>query len=492
MADYVYVPFNLMPVSWRLPGAYVEFDTRRAVQGLLDYPTRILVIGQRLAAGSEPALTLRRPRDAEDARQLYGVGSQLARMVAAAKRANGVTEVQAMGVADAGSGVAATKTLTVTASANGAGTVYGLIAGQEVRIGTAASQAQNTIATNLAAAINALPELPVTAAASTNVVTLTAKHAGEMGNAIDARFNHYEGQSFPPGVSIAVASGVAGSGNPDIQTALDAIGDEWFTDLIVPWTDTTNLNKLHEWLAARDHPTVQKEGFAWLGASATVGTLTTLAQGRNSPFMSIAGFKGMPTPPWEVAAITGAAAAYESDIDPAKPIQNVELPWLIAPVKDDRFRDGERNQMLFDGLSTYKYDVSGRVIMERLITTYRQAPSGAADVSWLQTETRKTVAYLRYDIRNSVLLNFPRSKLADDGTNFGLGADVVTPKVMRNFLIGRALLWEQAGLVEDIKGFKDNLIVGRHPTDTERMDALIPPNIVNGLRVFAGLLQFKL
>jgi phage tail sheath gpL-like len=51
---------------------------------------------------------------------------------------------------------------------------------------------------------------------------------------------------------------------------------------------------------------------------------------------------------------------------------------------------------------------------------------------------------------------------------------------------------EGKGLVEDRAGFKAALLVQRNASDKNRLDILVPPNLVNGLDVVAASLQFRL
>jgi hypothetical protein len=48
------------------------------------------------------------------------------------------------------------------------------------------------------------------------------------------------------------------------------------------------------------------------------------------------------------------------------------------------------------------------------------------------------------------------------------------------------------GLVENLRAFKANLIVERDPNDPNRVNVLYPPDLINQLRVFAVLAQFRL
>ena len=48
------------------------------------------------------------------------------------------------------------------------------------------------------------------------------------------------------------------------------------------------------------------------------------------------------------------------------------------------------------------------------------------------------------------------------------------------------------GLVEDLANFKSHLIVERNVNDPNRLDVLYPPDLINQLRIFAVLAQFRL
>lgn len=68
----------------------------------------------------------------------------------------------------------------------------------------------------------------------------------------------------------------------------------------------------------------------------------------------------------------------------------------------------------------------------------------------------------------------------------------MTPSIIRSELIAAYSALETQGLVENMDLFKKNLIVERNATDPNRVDVLFPPDLVNQLRVFALLCQFRL
>ena len=93
-----------------------------------------------------------------------------------------------------------------------------------------------------------------------------------------------------------------------------------------------------------------------------------------------------------VAAVTAALDAAEPD--PARPRQTLALPGVLPPAPAERFTREERNLLLFDGISTLYADAGDVVRIERLITSYQESPTGEADISYLDIETVRTLAYL--------------------------------------------------------------------------------------------------
>jgi phage tail sheath gpL-like len=226
--------------------------------------------------------------------------------------------------------------------------------------------------------------------------------------------------------------------------------------------------------------------------SGAFGDLTTYGAARNSPHLTVLGVRGSPTPPWEWAATLAAVAVPALAIDPARPVQTLQLPGVTAPTIAQRWTWTERDQLLRVGIATWRANDAAQCFIERAITTYTTAPGGAADVSYLDVETLKTLAYLRYDLRQLISLRFPRHKLADDGTAFARGQAVVTPGTLRAEIIARFKQWEAAGLVEGVDQFKADLIVVRNSSDPNRVDALLPPDLVNQFRALAAQIEFLL
>jgi phage tail sheath gpL-like len=488
------VAFNSIGNDLRTPFVAVEFDNTRASQGpsLLAY--RALLIGQKISGGTATADTVYRVTSADDVLTLAGRGSQLHRMAIAWFASNTSTEVWIGVLDDDGSAVAATGTITVTGPATAAGTISLWIGGTRVTVAVADGDAQNDIATAIDAAINANADLPVTSGVATNVVTLTARNGGEVGNGLDVRDSYRDGEALPAGVALAYVAPASGATNPALTNLIAALGDTWYQIIAHPFTDATSLTAIENEISDRNGPLRMIDGVAVTSAAGTAGTLTTLGNGRNSEFSSIVAQPGANPLTWppEFAAESAALAAFYGAIDPARPFQTLAYSHALPPAEVDYFTLQERNLLLFDGIATSEVAAGDVVQIGRLITTYQTNGAGAPDTSYLDVTTRLTLLYLRYSFRVRMQTRFPRHKLADDGVRLGSGQVVMTPSLGK----AEALNWfrdmESLGLVENFDQFKTDLVVERNDVDPNRLDFLLPPDLINSLIVTAAQIQFRL
>lgn len=131
-------------------------------------------------------------------------------------------------------------------------------------------------------------------------------------------------------------------------------------------------------------------------------------------------------------------------------------------------------------------------MIERAITTYQVNKFGDADNSYLDITTLYTLAEIITRLKGVITSKYARHKLANDGTRYGAGQAIVTPSVIRSELIAQYSAMERDGLVENAELFAKNLIVERNTSDVNRLDVLLPPDLVNQLRIFALQAQFRL
>ncbi|TCW05566.1 phage tail sheath gpL-like [Raoultella sp. BIGb0138] len=487
-----------IPDDFRVPLVIIDIDNSQALDSAPAQSRKIIVIGQQNATGTAAALTSNRITSDGTAEQLYGKGSMLAEMVKTLRKGNSYTELWAMGMADIAAGNAAKAELAITGPATDAGTLALLVNGVSVQVGVAADDTADTIATAIIAAVNKLPATQVTAApkaASTSVVTLTANWPGTTGNGMDARLNYYPGEQSPAGVKVTITGFTGGTGTPDISAVVAALGDDWYTDIVFPYNDTQSLNTIRDELLERWGPLKMIEAQLWTAFRGTHAESGTFGETRNDWLISCIGTNLAPQPYWLWAASYGGIASYYLANDPARPLQTLVLTGILAPAKDIRWDMPERNLLLKDGIATHYVDAGGNVCIEREITMYRVNQFGDPDTSYLDVQSPATLGRIRYVIKNRFSNRYPRHKLAGDDVLDLLdpGQPVMTPKIARGELLDIALSeLIPAGLVEDFEDYKDTLDVYLDGADKNRLNFICHPNLVNQLRVMAGLIQFKL
>jgi len=235
----------------------------------------------------------------------------------------------------------------------------------------------------------------------------------------------------------------------------------------------------------------QNWGEVFIAKAGTSSELDTYGNAGNSKHVCCMGKTG-PTPEYEWAAVVGAQTSIAAQADPARPYQTLPLTGVLAPNESERFNWTERNGLLYDGIATFTVDAGGVVRIERLITMYKTNAAGADDTSYLDVNTLYTLDYLRYSFRTMMLNKYPRHKLADDGVRVGPGQAIITPKIGKAEAISLFAQWEELGLVEGIEQFKNDIIVERNTQDPNRLDFLLPPDLVNQLRVVGTQIQFLL
>jgi phage tail sheath gpL-like len=487
------ISFDGIPAGVRVPKIYVEFNNSEAQQGASVQPFTALIMGQKLAAGTQAALTLVSVSDAAQARTLFGSGSNLLALVDAYRKSDKITDVKCIAIADLVAGVQAAGSILFACSSAKPGTLSLYIAGRQIQIGVTDGMTAAALCTAAIAAVNADVDCPVTAAVNGSVAAqmdLTARHKGEIGNDTDVRLNYSDSDATPSGVTATITAMSGGTGNPDIAAILAALPEGQFNVVVCPWVDSTNLGKLEAELLDRFGPIRQIDGYAFIAKKGTVGNLETFGNGRNSPHVSCMGAAG-PTPAYAWAAAVAARVCLSAQVDPAQPVQTLALDAVLAPKPAELMTWAEQNSILADGVSTFNV-VAGTVQLQRVVTMYQTAASGAADASYQNIETMFTLSYLRYDFRTTIANKYPRHKVADDGTRFAPGQRVITPKTGRAEAIGIFARWEEMGLVEDMDQFKRDLIVERNATNRDRLDFKLPPNLINQLRVVAAQIAFRI
>ena len=485
------IAFNEIPAALRIPGTFIEFDNRLAGNAAINF--KVLVIGQRLATGTVAADIATRVNTGEQAEEYFGRGSMLAEQIKAIKKADKFMETYAIALDEAGAGAAAAGTITATGNATGSGTLAIYIAGKKVLVGVASGDTADEIATAIAAAITADTTLPVNAVVNgvtTNQVDLTCKWKGETGNDLDLRMNYYD-EKTPKGTVISFGAMAGGTTNPDVTATIAAIGDEWYNWIVMPFTDAANLVVLETELDSRWGPMRQIGARAFSAFRGTHSATGTQGNGRNNPHVTCMGTNTSPQPPYIWASVNAIIGAKNLAIDPARPLQRLKLTGIMAPTKETRWTDTERNQLLFDGIATYTVASDGSVMIERQITTYQLNTSGISDDSYLDINTPETLERIRFEQRAMFAQKYPRHKLAEDSLRVAPGQPVMQPKVAKVELLILYSEMEDKGWVQDYAGYKTTLNAEVDAGDPARLNIYDSPKLVGQMRVTAIHNEFR-
>ena len=342
----------------------------------------------------------------EDAGAQFEFGSMLHRLAVASFEGSGGVETWVVPQEEAAGAVAATGDIdfvgsTLTENA----TLHHYIAGIYVPVNLVVGDTGDEIATKTVEAIDANPDLPVSAVVdgvTTSQVNYTAKSKGPWGNEISLTFNWGFQQVLPAGV-IQVTTGMAsGAGIPDIQDALNALGtdddknENHFTDGNHGYgQDSTTLDAISEWNGLGNTVTglydklIHKpirflDGDVAAGSSGladliALGTARRALDRTNGVIAS----PGSPNHPSEIGALAmGIMAKVNSDLAEQNYIGQV-LPGVIPGPLVDRWVKlyDSRDTAVKSGISPTRV-IDGAVVMQNVVTFYHPTNVSASSNGW--------------------------------------------------------------------------------------------------------------
>lgn len=476
------------------PGAYFEvvFGVGPATAG--DAPRKVCCAGHKTSSGSAAVNVPVQVFSEDEARTLFGQGSELHLMIAAALMVYPGATLWAVPLDEPGGGTAATKTIAFTSGpASADGTVVVEIAGTRIEVAIASGLTATQAAESVRDAILDLPDLPVTASATTGTTTITHKTKGTRGNRVSIRSS-----GSVTGLSITHASGYPsnGAGTDTLTTALAAMAPERFHLIAVAHDDATTLASWRTHVLGGAVPT---EGRRQQVVAATIDTLAnaiTLATGLNSPRLQVAWHYNADDTPSRIAAAVAAFRAQAEEIDPAAPMSREHgsvLPGIRPqPVIGDRPESSETMSALNNGLTPISLDGAGNAYIHRGITTRSQDTGGAPNYAVLDTAKVTVPDYIADDLAAwwpSFVAANPKFRSVDDPAGDPPPAGVATPGTIRVEVYARLLGYEDDGLIENVAANEPNLVVTAAASPAGRATAKIPADVIEGLYQFDATIQ---
>jgi phage tail sheath gpL-like len=184
MASVVTFAIPGFPSTDFVPGPYGIVRYGAGASSAASIPLKMLVAGMKASNTTGTSVqdkSLDLCPDSLTVDGLYGAGGQISKAIQAALGIQGVA-ITGAPIAVPSGAVQASWVVTITAAQTAAGTLFVRVDGVVISCSVGATDTATTIATNLAAAINATSRLPFTATASTLYVTITAITPGASGN----------------------------------------------------------------------------------------------------------------------------------------------------------------------------------------------------------------------------------------------------------------------------------------------------------------------
>lgn len=499
------IPFNFFAPYRRASTRVVEQVGRKRSQGGNYIPEKVLIVGQYDQAKTDvEEYEVFRGYTAEDFANQFGYGSEIHRQaIRILEPLGGFSEnLYAVAVEEPDDADAANGTVTFTDVAASSGTWYIDVAGETYPVNVASGDTDEEQAAKFAAAITADINAPVTAEVGglgdENIVTVTAKTKGVVGNDIGVRLNPQgvsQSSNNPSGTTVAVpATGylTSGSGAIDVEDVFvntdgsDRLGDTWYTFITCPVRDETNLAKYKTALNRR----IESAPNRMAATVVAYGPKTTYAQYIEIPeeinAKTIA-------PIWDArvllpenefgAAVIGYVVA-SANIDPGRPFMGIETTIPIKPDVPD-LTYAQADALFRFGGGYCKTNASGNLVLGDLAVTYRTTAAGGATEEWfdlVSVTMRQQKAYaVEQMLRGEPYI---RGMLASDDV-ITAKEYVIKPKKLIADLFALIDNWASEGWTKNPEAVKDTVIAEINATNNSRLDAEFTDDEAKALRIIA-------
>lgn len=453
-------------------------------------PQRVAVIGQGNSAATYDTTKIQLT-NAFDVGTRFGFGSplHLAALQLFPSNGDGLGSIPCTfyPLAEEGAAVAATGDVTPAGTATASGDFQLYVSGQAVNFSVAVGDTAADVAAKITTAINGSLNLPITAVTTVGVTDVTAKWAGASGNDIDM----FIIGPNDTGITFVVTEPSAGATNPDVQPALDQIGDVWETLVVncLESADTTAIDAYETFGAGRWGALTHKPLMVFTGLSETVVNTAITVPDANKTYFSnvIIDAPDCANLPLEIAARSVCRIAQLADVNPAHDYGGQPLTGLYAGTDANQWLYADRDQAVKAGLSTTEVK-DGVIRMSDTVTFYH--PTGD-----LQPAYRYVVDIVKLqNVIFNVALEFNSSEwdgapLIDDNqptTN----RTAKKPKMAR---AAAAAIVQDLGLLAiltDVANTKKLIEAGINETNAKRLDLKIPVKLSGNTNIKSIDLDF--
>lgn len=468
------VSFSQIPGGIKKPGIYIEQDTSLASHALPSTARKVLIIGQRLAAGTIAEKVPKQIFSEAEAATYFGAGSLAHLMARAAITRNPYIDLTVITLVDAVAGVAAAGMFTITGPATSAGTIRIWIGDQYVDAAIADDDTETAIAAAIVAAITAKADLPVTAGNVAGVVTVTAKNKGLCGNEIGLGYE----LTGAAGVACVIVAMAEGATNPALADALAPVYPTRFHIIVTPFNNQTDLGTLKTHIESVSNALEQRGAIGVYATTAALASATTLAGQVNSiriagAYVRYTASTQKKTPSFQIAALAAAGLSAIPDI--AEPIKNMDMTGVALPAIADRFSRTEQETCLAGGVSPVEVGPGEAMRLVRMPTTYTTDPN--SQTVFVDIHKITGMDYVRDAAISDLSAKAPK-KIIKEGSP-------TTVDILRNIVRDVAYRCQEAGVLTGVTSYKDQFLVEEDLQNVGQMNILMPSPVVEGLYVVA-------
>lgn len=478
-----------LSAGFSLPGVYTQITFGAGKSAGFSGQRAILLLGNKSSSGSATADTVVYGPDTTtplltdaDCISLYGEGSELHRMWRRAVAVNNATPIYALAVA-ASAGSDGYGTVTVSGTANTAGTVRVYLGDEFVDAGFAKGDSLSVIGDAIEAAVNSKSAWAADASNASGTVTLTAKTPGPRGN-----FIRYSARIVESGTGVSVTptaqtSFSGGTTADDNTNALATLLAQKFYYIVSAANDATQLQALVDQVNAQALPLTGIRQRVFAASSDTLANSITLATGVNAPRAEIAWLAESDMTPSEMAAQYAAIVALEE----ASTLPRINFNgygnsastsglWRIkAPLSGAKPTPAQMNSAILNGLSPIGVNQNGSTYLVGRFTTYTL--NGSVSDDRCRHACQVTIPdFYCDDLEIIAAQAMENRQIGDDPAD---GADpappqVLTPSIFKTQVNSLTQRYGDLALCEKIAETKLSTIVIREANPSTRMSVQVP------------------
>ncbi|MCC7542356.1 MAG: hypothetical protein IT379_39425 [Deltaproteobacteria bacterium] len=493
---------SILSADDKRPGTFLQVTLGVGATSAADAPRLVLLCGNKTAAGTATVATRYAVTSEDDARTLFGAGSELLLGCQAAFAVWPGVPLYAIAVAESG-GTAATGVLAASGTATADGTIDVSYCGQTINVPIASGTTAANVAVALEAALEDMTDWPLdkgTAMAAAANCTVTFIHKGPRGNRASLRV-----VSNTPGITITgPATGyLTGGATPDnSQNALDAVAALRHHYIVAAsdgegasaTPDTADLTRYRTHVNTYAGPDHGKRQVVIFGFGGTLADATTVATGMNAARMQCVWQKKPEQLPLQIAAAAAALRARHESSDPGVNLDDLIVSGIAPSYSPADWPTGANlKSALNNGITPLRVS-AGEQLLTRSITTRSQDAAANPSYSVLDTTKVTVPDFVADDFAVGVPAEFgahgttPGFKAgADDPDGDPPPDGVVTPLMLKDWMYARLLGHEAAGLLEpgSVELRKSEIVVELAPAPAGRFNCSVPLDVIEGAHQFA-------